>query len=154
MFQCYKKIYMRKFILILLVILGLNFNFLTLHSQEVFTIKNCCIRKITLYVIPPSYMFRIQVNYYEVKKISDIKLSIKSPSELDDYNFLQLLHNLNENDKVEIIQDYRIKCIIRKSLGREVLYFNGFGGFLYKGHTFYNEDIKNLIWKYYLPLNF
>jgi len=142
MFQCYKKIYMRKFILILLVILGLNFNFLTLHSQEVFTIKNCCIRKITLYVIPPSYMFRIQVNYYEVKKISDIKLSIKSPSEL------------NENDKVEIIQDYRIKCIIHKSLGREVLYFNGFGGFLYKGHTFYNEDIKNLIWKYYLPLNF
>lgn len=144
---------MKKFILPLLAILGLNFNFLTLHSQEVFT-TDCCIRKITLYIIPPGYMFRRQIDYYEVEKKSDIKLSIKSPSQLDDSNFLQLLKNLNENDKTEIIQDYRIKCIIHKFLSREVLYFNAFGGFLYKGQTYYNEDIKNLIWRYYLPLNF
>lgn len=140
---------MKRFILILLPLFGINVNSTTIYSQEVFYL-DCSSIKITLYVITPSNTFNTRVGYKEVKKIANIKITIKSDNKLENCDFLKLVQNLSDNDKAEIIHDFRIKCIIHKIFSNEVLYFNPLGGFLYNGHTYYNENIKKFVW-HYLP---
>ncbi|MDI3479277.1 MAG: hypothetical protein PWQ14_423 [Rikenellaceae bacterium] len=144
---------MRKFILILLIFIFLIFaSIQKLYSQKLNYIEGGVLN-ITLYVIPFTTLFNYNLPYKAVKKISSMKIIIwESNCKLTNYEFLDLVKNLNLEYESKISEDYRIKCVINKIFGREVLYFNQFGDFLYKGKTYHNEEIKNFIWKH-LPKN-
>lgn len=105
------------------------------------------VKKIDLYIIPLTIQFRKSVNYYEVKKISTIKISIKESNyKIENDEFLDLVLKLNKDSSCKIIQDYRIVCVIKKWFGKkEILYFNKFGEFLYNGNYYKNSEIKDFI---------
>lgn len=105
------------------------------------------VKKIDLYIIPLTIQFRKSVNYYEVKKISTIKISIKESNyKIENDEFLDLVLKLNKDSSCKIIQDYRIVCVIKKWFGKkEILYFNKFGEFLYNDNYYKNSEIKDFI---------
>lgn len=104
------------------------------------------VRKIDLYVIPLNCNFRANLDYSKVKRLSTIHIKIKEANyKIDNYEFLELVKRLNETSQTEIIKDFRIKCVVRKIIGKEVLYFNKFLNFQYRGKTYHDENIKNFI---------
>lgn len=104
------------------------------------------VRKIEFYVIPLSCSFRTSVDYSKVKRLSTIHIIIKEANyQIDNDEFLELIKRVNETKETEISSDFRIKCVIKKIIGKEVLYFNKFLDFQYKGKTYRDENIKKFI---------
>jgi hypothetical protein len=112
---------------------------------------NSChiVRKIDLYVIPVKTLFRASVPPNKVRKYATLKITLKeSEGEIENEDFLGFIKSLNDTSTSQIAEDYRIVCIVRKFIGKEVLYFNQFGDFLYKGETYKNERIKTFIFNH------
>lgn len=118
-----------------------------IKSQIFNNIDYTIVRKIDLYVIPLTTEFVRKVTYQEVKRISTIKITIKESNyKLENYEFLDSVLNLSKDSIVNVDPDYRIKCVIRKFIGRkQVLYFDRFGYFYYKGDVYRNEQIKSFV---------
>lgn len=104
------------------------------------------VRKIDLYVIPLNCSFRVNLDYKKVKKLSKMHIKIKDANfTISNNEFLDLIKCLSETKQVEISKDFRIKCVVRKTIGNEVLYFNKFLDFQYNGKTYRDENIKLFI---------
>ena len=118
-----------------------------IKSQIFNNIDYTIVRKIDLYVIPLTTEFVRKVTYQEVIRISTIKITIKESNyKLENYEFLDSVLNLSKDSIVNVDPDYRIKCVIRKFIGRkQVLYFDRFGYFYYKGDVYRNEQIKSFV---------
>lgn len=128
-----------------LFIFSLLFLLLTEHGFA----QGMFVRKIDLYIIPISFRCKRSVKPNEVRKIATLKMSIKTAhGTIENIDFLDLVKGLNDTSCVKIIKDYRIVCVVRKFIGKEVLYFNTFGGFLYKGKTYEDERIKSYIFSH------
>lgn len=111
--------------------------------------QNAYVRKVDLYIIPFRTSFRYAVAPNKVKRISRFKLSIKSAyGKIENIDFLDYINDLNDSSEAKIGEDYRVVCIVRKLIGREVLYFNQWGDFLYKGKTYKDERIKSFVFKH------
>ena len=131
-------------IFLLVVILLLNCN--SAESQ---------VRRIDLYVIPLSTQTNIGINYNEVEKMSTIKITIKCwPQANRIVNQTEiLLESINNLKNDSIVDqeglDCRVKCVVRKWFGRkEVLYFDRWGYFFYKGKIYKHEKIKSLVFRH------
>ncbi len=104
------------------------------------------VRRIDLHVIPLHYVFKKSILPSEVKKNAKVKITLKeSMIKLEMHDFLNLIKEIDEKSNEEIAEDYRIVCIIRKFIGKEILYFNQFGDFKYKGKTYKNELLKSFV---------
>lgn len=104
------------------------------------------VRKIDLYIIPVKTMFKIRVPPNKVRKYATLKITLKeSKGKIENSDFLGYIKALNDTSSTEIVGDYRIVCIVRKLIGKEVLYFNQFGDFMYKGKTYKDERIKSFV---------
>ena len=139
-----KKIINHKFIYLFMIsIISCN----EVKSQIFNDIDYTIVRKIDLYVIPLTTGFRNKVTYQKVKKLSTIKIVIKESNyRLENYEFLDSVLNLSKDSIVNMDPDYRIKCVIRKFIGRkQVLYFDRFGYFYYKGDVYRHEQIKSFV---------
>jgi hypothetical protein len=107
------------------------------------------VRKIKLYVIPVGTHFKIKVPYNKVKDYATIKITIKEARGLIENNdFLDLIVDLKSESVSDITKDYRIVCVVHKIFGREILYFNTFGDFLYNGKTYKNDKIKSFVFNH------
>ncbi len=107
------------------------------------------VRNIKLYIIPVGTTFRIKVPYNKVKDYATIIITIKEArGSLENNDFLDLIIGLKTESVSEIAQDYRIVCVVHKIFGKEVLYFNTFGGFLYNGKTYKNDKIKSFVFNH------
>lgn len=131
----------RKSLFILLLLFILLFD--EAYSQDIL------VRKIDLYIIPLRTAFRSSVEPNQVRRNARLKMSIKTAhGKIEKIDFLDLVKDLNDSSSVKIIEDYRIVCVVRKIIGREVLYFNHWGDFLYKGKTYKDERIKKFVFKH------
>ncbi len=109
------------------------------YSQEM-------VRKIDLYIIPVKTSFKVRVPPNKVRTYATLKMTLKeSKGKIENSDFLGYIKTLNDTSSTEIAGDYRIVCVVRKLIGTEVLYFNQFGDFMYKGKTFKNERIKSFV---------
>ena len=113
------------------------------------------VRRIDLYVIPLSIQTNIGINYNEVEKASTLKITIKCwPPANRILNQTEiLLESINNLKNDSIVDkeglDYRVKCVVRKWFGRkEVLYFDRWGYFFYKGKIYKHEKIKSLVFRH------
>ena len=104
------------------------------------------VRKIDLYIIPVKTMFKIRVPPNKVRKYATLKMTLKeSKGKIENSDFLGCIKTLNDTSSTEIAGDYRIVCVVRKLIGKEVLYLNQFGDFMYKGKTYKDERIKSFV---------
>ncbi|GIV44918.1 MAG: hypothetical protein KatS3mg035_2272 [Bacteroidia bacterium] len=104
------------------------------------------VRKIDLYIIPVRTMFKIRVPPNKVRKYATLKMTLReSKGKIENSDFLGYIKNLNDTSSTEITEDYRIVCVVRKLIGKEVLYFNQFGDFMYKGKTYKDDRIKSFV---------
>lgn len=116
------------------------------HSQGI-------VRNVKLYIIPVGTHFKIKVPYKKVKDYATIKITIKEArGSLENNDFLDLIIGLKSESVSDIAQDYRIVCVVHKIFGKEVLYFNTFGDFLYNGKTYKNDKIKSFVFNH-IPVN-
>lgn len=104
-------------------------------------------KKITIDIMPLGIMYSVKFKQKEVKNQAEVKIILKNDFiEEDEINsILELIRSFKDSSTVEIIQDYRIRFKIHKTLGSEVIYLNKFGGFSYKGKTYKNEKIKEYV---------
>ena len=136
----------KKLFYLFFLVMILLFKFNSAESQ---------VRRIDLYVIP----FRIEspygINYNVVEKMSTLKITIKcwppanrilNQTEI----LLESINNLNNDSIVDKEGlDCRVKCVVRKWFGRkEVLYFDRWGYFFYKGKIYKHEKIKSLVFRH------
>ncbi len=104
------------------------------------------VRKIDLYIIPVRTMFKIRVPPNKVRNYATLKMTLReSKGKIENSDFLGYIKNLNDTSSTEITEDYRIVCVVRKLIGKEVLYFNQFGDFMYKGKTYKDDRIKSFV---------
>lgn len=104
------------------------------------------VRKIDLYIIPVKTMFKIRVPPNKVRKYATLKMTLKeSKGKIENNDFWGYIKSLNDTSSTEIAGDYRIVCVVRKLIGKEVLYFNQFGDFMYKDKTYKDERIKSFV---------
>lgn len=104
------------------------------------------VRKIDLCIIPVRTMFKIRVPPNKVRKYATLKMTLReSKGKIENSDFLGYIKNLNDTSSTEITEDYRIVCVVRKLIGKEVLYFNQFGDFMYKGKTYKDDRIKSFV---------
>ena len=131
-------------ILLIAMILLLNCN--SAESQ---------VRRIDLYVIPCNVATYSGVHYNQVEKWSSIKIAIKCWPQ--DYRIINqteiLLESINSLNNDSIVDkdglDCRVKCVVRKWFGRkEVLYFDRWGYFYYKGNIYKHEKIKSIVFRH------
>jgi len=107
------------------------------------------VKNIKLYIIPVGTHFKIKVPYNKVKGYATIKMTIKEArGPIENNDFLDLISGLDSESTLDIAQDYRIICIVHKIFGKEVLYFNTFGDFLYNGKTYKNDKIKSFVFNH------
>lgn len=124
--------------LITSVILSLN----TAYSQHF-------VRKIDLYIIPLSTQTGMRIPYNKVKSLATIKITIKESSMLmENVDFLDSIYGLELTNYVFIPRDFRVVCVVHKFIGREILYFDAFGHFLYKNIAYNNETIKLFVFNH------
>lgn len=127
-------------LLVILLFLSLTNNYG--YSQDI-------VRKIDLYIIPVKTMFKVRVQPNKVKKHATLKMTLKeSKAKIENNDFLEYIKNLNDSSIADISNDYRILCVIHKWTGKEKLYFNRFGDFMYKGKTYKDERIKSFIFQH------
>jgi len=111
------------------------------------------VRNIKLYIIPIGTHFKVKVPYNKVKDYATIKITIKEArGSLENNDFLDLIIGLKSESVSDIAQDYRIVCVVHKIFGKEVLYFNTFGDFLYNGKIYKNDKIKSFVFSH-IPEN-
>ncbi|MDD4156562.1 MAG: hypothetical protein PHY08_08335 [Candidatus Cloacimonetes bacterium] len=111
------------------------------------------VRNVKLYIIPVGTHFKIKVPYNKVKDYATIKITLKeAKGSLENNDFLDLIIGLKSDSVADIAQDYRIVCVVHKIFGKEVLYFNTFGDFLYNGKTYKNDKIKSFVFNH-IPEN-
>jgi len=133
---------MKKYILIFLTAIISVISFGNSYSQGI-------VRKVKLHVIPVGTHFKMSVPFNKVKNIATIKIVFKESNEALECNeFLDMITALTPESEIEIAQDYRIVCIVHKIFGKEVLYFNTFGDFLYNGKTYKNDKIKSFVFNH------
>lgn len=108
------------------------------------------VRKIDLYIVPIFTSFRVNIPPKKVKKHATMKVIIKESSyKLDNNEFYDLIKGLDESNRIDTIANvYRIVCVVHKIFGKEVLYFNRFGDFLYKEKAYKNEQIKLFVFNH------
>ena len=119
------------------------FSYFNVYSQHV-------IKKIDLYICPFYIMTPRAITPKEVKQNSSIFIEVQhSILKEENDDLYSMIIALNNSDTASIIMDYRIKCVLHKRWCKtEILYFNPFGDFFYKGKVYHNEKIKKFIFEY------
>jgi len=129
-----------KYVLQIIIITLVSLN--SAYSQGI-------VMNIKLYIIPVSTHFRAKVPYNKVKDYATIKITIlEARGMIESSDFLDLIVGLKTDSETDIAQDYRIVCVVHKIFGREVLYFNTFGDFLYNGGMYRNDKIKSFVFNH------
>lgn len=120
--------------------------FLTIFVHKTYTQET--VKKIELHICPLYIQTAVSIERKKLKHYVEMKISFeRSMLKMSNDDFWWLVSELEKyNKEEEIGASYYIKCIIHKRRGgKEVLYFNSFGDFWYKGKTYKNNTIKSFI---------